>query len=126
MLRLLAVGAGGFLGAVARYGISGLVYRYHRGAFPFGTLVVNVLGCLAIGVLMSLVEERLTLTAPTRMFLTIGLLGSFTTFSTVAFETFEMLHERAWLFAGLNLAANVTIGVLAVWLGRAVVRAAWL
>jgi len=123
MLKLLAVGIGGFVGAVARYGISGLVYRYSRGPFPAGTLVVNVLGCLVIGALMTLVEERQALSPHTRMFLTIGLLGSFTTFSTVAFETFEMLRERDLMFAGLNVAANVIIGVLAVWLGRAAIRA---
>lgn len=122
MLKLIAVGAGGFIGAVARYGISGLVYRYFNGAFPAGTLVVNVLGCTIIGALMALVEERQMLSPQLRLFLTIGLLGSFTTFSTVAFETFEMLRARDMLLAILNVSANVAIGVAAVWLGRFGVR----
>ena len=74
MLNLLSVGIGGFVGAIARYGLSGLVHRYHEGGFPYGTLFVNVLGCLAIGVLMSLVEDRQLFRPEMRSFLMIGLL----------------------------------------------------
>ena len=123
MLKLLAVGVGGFLGAVARYGLSGWVHRYAGASFPAGTLAVNVFGCFLIGVLMTLVEDRPLLSPETRMFLTVGLLGSFTTFSTVAFETFEMLRDRNPWVAGLNVAANLLVGLGAVWLGRAAVRA---
>ena len=122
MVRLLAVGLGGALGAIARYGVSGLVHRWWGGAFPIGTLAVNVIGCLIIGGLMTLIEDRPLLSPEARLFLTIGLLGSFTTFSTVGYETFEMLRDNALARAALNLAANVFIGLLAVWAGRVLVR----
>lgn len=123
MGNLLAVGIGGFVGAVARYGLSGWVQRFAGATFPAGTLAVNVVGCLVIGALMTLIEDRPLFSPDVRMFLTVGLLGSFTTFSTVAFETFEMLRERSpWLAAG-NVAANLIVGLGAVWLGRAATRA---
>ena len=106
MLKLLVVGLGGFLGAVARYGLSGLVHRYTSGSFPAGTLVVNVLGCLLIGGLACLVEERQLFTPEARLFLLIGFLGSFTTLSTVGYETFEFLRAGDFGMAGLNAVAK--------------------
>jgi len=122
MLNLLSVGIGGFVGAIARYGLSGLVHRYHEGGFPYGTLVVNVLGCLAIGVLMSLVEDRQLFRPEMRSFLMIGLLGSFTTFSTLGYETFELLRDSEFRFAFMNVAANVVLGITAVAVGRIAVK----
>lgn len=119
MEKILIIGCGGFLGAVARYGLSGLVYRYADGPFPFGTLVVNLLGCLLIGVAMSLVEDRQMFSPNIRLFLMIGLLGAFTTFSTVGYETFALLHDSEWQLALYNVTANVVLGVCAVGLGRA-------
>ncbi len=116
ILKLLIVGTGGFIGAVARYGLSGLVHRYFEGSFPYGTLFVNVVGCFVIGVLMSLVEDGHIFRPEWRLFLMIGLLGSFTTFSTLGFETLELLKDSEFL------AANVTLGVGAVALGWVAVR----
>lgn len=121
-MKLLVVGLGGFVGAIARYGLSGLVHRWFSGAFPAGTLVVNVTGCLAIGLLMSLVEDRQLLSPGARLFLMIGLLGSFTTFSTFGYETFECLRENDLRGAALSVLANVFLGLGAVVLGRAVAR----
>lgn len=122
ILKLLIVGTGGFIGAVARYGLSGLVHRYFEGSFPYGTLFVNVVGCFVIGVLMSLVEDGHLFRPEWRLFLMIGLLGSFTTFSTLGFETLELLRDSDFRAASLNLAANVILGVGAVALGRIAVR----
>ena len=122
MLNLLSVGIGGFVGAIARYGLSGLVHRYHEGGFPYGTLVVNVLGCLAIGVLMPLVEDRQLFRPEMRSFLMIGLLGSFTTFSTLGYETFELLRDSEFRFAFMSVAANVVLGITAVAVGRIAVK----
>lgn len=124
MLRFLVVGLGGFVGAVARYGISGLVHRYFKGAFPAGTFVVNIVGCVFIGALMALVEDRSLFSPQTRLLLIIGLLGSFTTFSTVAFETFEMLRGGNLGLAFSNVTANVVVGVGMVCLGRVAVKLA--
>ena len=122
--KLLCVGAGGFIGAIARYGLSGLVHRYYEGQFPYGTLVVNSLGCLLIGVMMTLVEERQMFGPEARSFLMIGLLGSFTTFSTFGYETVELLNDREFRFALLNIVANVVVGIGAVYLGRTAVSLA--
>ncbi len=122
ILKLLIVGTGGFIGAIARYGLSGLVHRYFEGSFPYGTLFVNVIGCFVIGVLMSLVEEGHIFRPEWRLFLMIGLLGSFTTFSTLGFETLELLRDNEFRAASLKLAANVILGVGAVALGRIAVR----
>lgn len=123
MNEVLVVGAGGFLGAIARYGISGLVHRYYLGSFPLGTLTVNVLGCFVIGGLMTLVEERQFLAPATRSFLMIGLLGSMTTFSTLGYETVALFRGAEFKLAAISFAANGFFGILAVLLGRAAVEA---
>lgn len=124
----VVVGAGGFIGSVLRYGLSGLVHRAAgTGGFPYGTLAVNVTGCLAIGLLGGLAEVRQVAGPELRLFLLIGLLGGFTTFSTFGYETLALArdgdHVKALANAGLQLALGlgaVWIGfVLAEWLGRA-------
>ncbi|MBI3271572.1 MAG: fluoride efflux transporter CrcB [Planctomycetes bacterium] len=122
MLKALLVGLGGFLGAIARYELSGLVHRYLSASFPYGTLVVNVLGCLAIGGVLHLVEDRSLLGPNTRLFLTIGILGGFTTFSSFGYETMELLRDGESALALANVAGNVVLGLGAVWLGRTVPR----
>lgn len=112
--KLLVVGLGGFVGAISRYLLSGAVYRWTGGSFPTGTLAVNVLGCLFIGVLMYLVEARQLLAPNTRAFLLIGLLGSLTTFSTVGYETFEFIRDGDWRLVLLNVAGNLILGIAAV------------
>lgn len=123
MLKLLIIGFGGFLGAIGRYGLSGLVHRYASDSFPTGTLVVNVLGCFLIGGLMFLVEARQFFTPETRLFLLIGLLGSFTTLSTVGYETFEFLRAGDLRTALVNAGANLLLCVAAVVLGWIGVKA---
>jgi len=126
VVKLLIVGAGGFLGAVARYGLSGLVHRLAGAGFPWGTLAVNVVGCLLIGGLMVWGEDRPMLSPTARLFLTVGLMGAFTTFSTFGYETLELLRDRQATLAGVNVAANVLLGLAAVWAGRALCRVAGL
>ncbi len=121
MARLLAIGLGGFVGALCRYGLAGLVQTAAGPRFPAGTLVVNVLGCFAIGALAALVEGRLALSPEWRLFLLVGLLGSFTTFSTFGYETLELLRAGSFPAAALNLGAHVVLGLGAVALGRAAV-----
>ena len=119
MKELLVVGVGGFVGAIARYGISGLVHRFYGGPFPLGTLAVNVLGCFVLGGLMTLVEDRQLLAPTTRLFLTIGLLGSLTTFSTLGYETVALLRDAEIRLAAMSFFANGLLGLAAVFLGRA-------
>lgn len=123
VLKLLIVGAGGFLGAISRYLLSGFVHRHVPGAFPIGTLCVNLLGCFLIGALMTLVLDRKLFTPETRLMIGVGVIGSLTTFSTLGYETVELLRSGESKLALLSVAANVVLGVAGVILGRFAVKA---
>ena len=126
MERLLLVGLGGGLGSMARYVLGGLVGRWKGGwTFPFETLLVNVAGCLAIGVLASLAEARGVFGGTTRAFLFVGLLGGFTTFSTFGYETFQLLRDGQLGAAGLSAGLQLAGGLVAVWGGAVLARLAW-
>lgn len=122
MRELVVVGLGGFCGAIARYLLSGWVHRWSGATWPLGTWVVNVTGCLALGVLMGLADTRLPLSAEARIFLGIGVLGSFTTFSTFGYETLELLRGSQLGLALGNVMAHLVMGCGAVYLGRVLVR----
>lgn len=112
------VGLGGFAGALARYGLSGWVHRrLPLATFPFGTLAVNLVGCLAIGVLAGLAESRQVLGPHARLFAMIGLLGGFTTFSTLGWETVAMLRDGEIVRAVASVGAHVGGGLALVWIG---------
>lgn len=117
-LLLIAV-AGGF-GALARYGLAGLVQRATNGDFPLGTAVVNVTGCLLFGVLWAVMESRLSISGEARTVILVGFMGSFTTFSTFAFETSQMLRDAQWLWAAVNVAGHNLAGIVALFLGLAI------
>lgn len=121
-MNILIVGFGGFVGAAGRYWLSGLVFKLFPSEFPVGTLVVNVLGCLAIGAVLYLVMERESIDKRLELLIVTGILGSLTTFSTFGFETFELLRQERVLSAGANIAANMVIGLLAVWIGWVLAR----
>ena len=126
MGRLLLVGAGGFLGSILRYLTSGWVQQWLQTAsFPFGTLAVNVLGCLVIGFLSQLAETRGVFTPETRALVFVGVLGGFTTFSTFSNETFNLLRDNEVIPALANLSAHIVLGLGAVWLGRALAFWIW-
>ena len=118
LINAVLVGSGGFLGALARYGLSGLVHRLiPLTTFPYGTLVVNLLGCFAIGVASGLVESRQLFGPEFRTFALIGILGGFTTFSTFGNETFAMIRGEEYLGAGANIGVHVIVCLALVWLG---------
>lgn len=118
MMNLLAVGAGGCLGAVARSVLSGVMRRRFP-AFPeSGTLLVNVLGCLAIGFLVVAANEKHLLSEPVRLLSTTGFLGGLTTFSTFGAETVGLWREGDLRLTFLNITANLRLGLAAVWCGR--------
>lgn len=123
MAPLLLIGAGGFLGAIARYVIDGRITAWTGGALPWGTFAVNMTGSFALGLLFALIVERAALPADLRAPLLIGFLGSYTTFSTFALESWRMVEDGAWLYATVNLAGSVIIGVAAVVAGIAIGRA---
>ena len=123
MLRVFLVGAGGFIGAILRYAVGGWVHNILDNAwFPYGTLVVNVVGCLLIGLLAGLADNRSLFGAEIRLFLFIGILGGFTTFSSFAYETFALARDSQNLAAAINVFAQLLLGLAGVWLGNALAR----
>ena len=124
--RLLLVGLGGGLGAMARYALGGLIGRLKSGwSFPLETLVINVAGCLAIGLLAGLAESRGVFAGTTRAFLFAGVLGGFTTFSTFGYETIQLLRDGQLAAASLSAGMQVIGGLGAVWAGAVLSRMAW-
>ena len=123
MTRLLLIGCGGFLGAIARYGLTLWVQRRLEPTVPLGTMAVNVLGCLLLGFLMVWVERRPTIGVELQLFLKVGLLGAFTTFSTLGYETVQLLGDGEWRDALVSLGGNLVVGLGAVVLGAFLARA---
>lgn len=117
MNQLLAIAAGGALGAVSRYGLSTGVYALLGRGFPYGTLAVNVVGSLLMGFLYVFLIERMTVSGEIRALLLIGFLGSFTTFSTFSLETLTLLQQAEVWKAMLNILLSVTVCILATLLG---------
>jgi fluoride exporter len=126
LYRLLLVGAGGCIGSILRYVVSGYVQQSTGSVhFPYGTLAVNVIGCFVIGALSALAENRGIFTMEARLFVFVGILGGFTTFSTFSNETMTLLRGGDTLRALVNVAAQLILGLGAVWLGRSVVTVIW-
>ena len=114
----LLVGAGGFLGSVLRFGAGGLVYRILGSTtLPYGTLLVNVAGCFAIGIFGGMGDSRQVIGTELRLFFFIGILGGFTTFSAFGYETLALVRAADPSRAILNVALHVVGGLLAVWAG---------
>lgn len=122
MGAVLAIAAGGALGALSRYGLYTAVHAAAGRAFPYGTLVVNVLGSLAMGFLYVWLFDRLNVGAEWRAFLLVGFLGSFTTFSAFSLETLNLLEQGAAGRAALNVVASVVVCITAAWIGTIVAR----
>ena len=117
MNQLIAIAAGGALGALARYGMSNGVYALLGRSFPYGTLAVNVLGSLLMGFLYVMLIERMSASPEIRAILLIGFLGSFTTFSTFSMETLTLLEQAQLFKAGLNVLLSVLLCLAATWSG---------
>jgi CrcB protein len=117
------VAIGGALGAIARYQLTATIQSRVGPGFPWGTFLVNVSGCLAMGVVVTLLAARLTLNPNWRFAVPIGFIGAYTTFSTFEFETFRAVSDGAWLVGGLNVLASVIAGYVALWFGVVLARA---
>ena len=118
MLKLLLVGVGGFVGSVLRYLTSGFVLKlFGKPYFPYGTLVVNIIGCLLIGFLIGLSENRQLFTPETRVLIFVGFLGGFTTYSTFGYEVFSFARDGQIISVLVNILLHLVVGIGAVWLG---------
>ena len=126
MIRLLLVGSGGFIGSILRYLLSGFVQQTSKSVgFPYGTLAVNIVGCLVIGLLSQLAETRGVFTTESRAFIFVGLLGGFTTFSAFGNETLNLWRDGESLLALCNIAGHLVFGLGAVWAGRLLTYQIW-
>ncbi|MDJ0654016.1 MAG: fluoride efflux transporter CrcB [Xanthomonadales bacterium] len=121
MTTVLWVAIGSALGGVARYGCSGLVARLAGETFPWGTLLVNVLGSLAIGLVatLSAPEGRWLLSVEARQFLMVGVFGGFTTFSSFSLQTLNLVQDGEWLYSGAYVVGSVVFCLVGVWAGHA-------
>ena len=115
--RLLLLAAAGAAGGLCRYGLSGLVQSALGARFPWGTLAVNLVGCLAAGVLFGLFESRWGLSGEARVIVFIGFLGAFTTFSGYMLETAELARDAQWLTAAGNMVLQNGLGAVALYAG---------
>ncbi len=122
-MQSLWIGVAGFLGAVSRYHVDGWISRRTGDDFPFGTLAVNISGCLLLGFLVTLFAERLVPSPHLRAAVTVGFLGAYTTFSTFAYQALRLGEDGAPARAVLYVVASVVLGVLAAWIGTALGKA---
>jgi len=122
MIKLLIIGAGGFIGAVLRYEISGWAHKLFGAGFPYGTLSVNVIGSFFLGFFLLLANTRLIVPDAYKTLIAVGLLGAFTTFSTFSYETMALLQVNLIKQAALNITLNLVLGLIAVWLGMMAAR----
>ena len=117
-MQAVAVGGGGFAGALLRHLLSSAVNRHwHSAVMPLGTVLVNLLGCLLIGMLAGLVDNTQAFSQPVRLFLVVGLLGGFTTYSTLAYEGLQLLRVGSQGGFLLYMGSQLLLGLLLVWLG---------
>jgi CrcB protein len=119
---LMIIGTGSFLGGVSRFIVSRMVQNNADSAFPFGTLVVNVLGCLIIGIVYGVADRGTIITPEMRLFLAVGFCGGFTTFSAFAAENIAMLRDGNVLYFALYAGISVFLGVLATWSGNVLTK----
>ncbi len=121
-MPLLLIGIGGFAGAIARYLVDGAVAERTAGAFPWGTLVVNLSGSFALGFLFALTAERAILPAEIRGPVLIGFIGAYTTFSTFMLESWRLVEDGAMMLALANLVGSAVLGLIAVAAGLSLGR----
>jgi fluoride exporter len=123
MRSIIGIGVAGSFGALARYGLEGLVARRSPGAFPWGTFAVNVSGSFLLGLLFTMLTEHFAVAPWLRSSLTIGFLGAYTTFSTLSFESYRLVEDGAYGVAFANALGSVGAGFATVYLGVVTGRA---
>ena len=121
-MAYLWIALGAVVGASARYFISGYAARIYASSFPYGTLIINFTGSLVLGFFLVWSSERVLLDPRWRLLVAIGFCGSYTTFSSYAFETFALFEQGQWLSVGLNIIASNLLCLLSVLSGAALAR----
>lgn len=116
-MTVLWIGLGGFIGANSRYFLSRAILDRFGVGFPWGTLTVNVIGAFMIGLIMEFLMQRTALDPAYRLFLVVGVLGGFTTFSAFTYETVALLEQERWMRAGANILASNVASIAACIIG---------
>lgn len=119
---IMIVGFGGFIGTVARFLISRYFQVNLTSVFPWSTFVVNIVGCLLIGIIYGVSEKSEVLSPEIRLFLTVGICGGFTTFSTFSNDSFLLIREQEWFRFALYTSLSIFIGLMAVYIGRLIIK----
>ena len=122
MIDLLAVGLGGFLGAITRHKISLWFVHNFSNSFPFATLLVNCIGCFIIGFMLYFTSNSISLSVQMKRFIITGFLGSLTTFSAFGYATYDLFKNNEPYLAGLNIAGNIIIGLISVGAGHFIAK----
>lgn len=117
MTQILNLILGGIIGTVSRYLLSGAIYKAFGTTFPYGTFTVNILGCFLVGLFASLMDEKIVLNTNLRLLFMVGFCGAFTTFSTLIYESYNLIKDGDTLKALLNILISVFIGFLVFKLG---------
>jgi len=123
MQKILMLAVAGTLGTLARYWLSGAVYGILGREFPWGTAAVNLLGCLLFGLVWVMADERQLLGSEMRLVILVGFMGAFTTFSSLIFETGELMRGAQWAYAAMNLVGQNILGFVAFAIGATIGRA---
>ena len=123
-VRLLLICLGGAVGTAARYAVGGLAARWLGPDFPYGTLLINVLGSLLVGIIQQIGLSTLLIPETLRLALTIGVMGGFTTYSSFSYETLRLVESGSWVPAVVNVVLTTTLCLVACGLGLALGRAA--
>ena len=116
-INLIAVFIGGGAGTVVRYSLSRWVYVNYSSSFPYGTMLVNILSCLLLGIFMGYYSEKLLINPTTKVLITVGFCGGFSTFSAFAYETVELLKVGQYLSASANVAGNLLACIVSIVVG---------
>lgn len=122
MLKIVLVAFGGSIGAITRYLVSNWSAERLGAGFPYGTLIVNVVGCFIIGAFMTVTTERLIVSPYWRLLITVGFVGGLTTFSSFSYETFRLLEDADMIVALYNIGLNLVLGFFATWIGIGAAR----
>ena len=123
MQKTIFVAIAGLVGTLLRYWLSGVVARQYGETFPWGTLVVNLVGCFLAGAVFYVTEERFLISPTFRTVILIGFLGGFTTFSSYGLQTFTLLRDGEIGWAAFNIAASNVLGLMMVWTGYVISKA---
>jgi CrcB protein len=118
--KIIYLALAGAAGTLARYWLGGLISRNVSTGFPIGTAIINIAGCLAFGLLWAVIESRLSISSQLRTIIFVGFFGAFTTFSTFAFETAQLLDESQWLWASVNIISQNVLGLIGMVGGLAI------